>query len=309
MSGSHPIPKFVYLWSGTLRIEGVTNTEQIMRLTKLAIATLWACSLSSHSYNLPPENLILANTYQQGIDVSEYWKSEKLDGIRALWDGNHLYTRNGNQIYAPTWFTEQLPKVRLEGELWAGRGKFHLVQSTVLDHTPSDTAWREIKFMLFDMPGAAGDYQKRYYNILHWVSLIDESHVGYIEHVPIQNEKALFHQLDNIDERNGEGLMLRKITSRYQAGRSNDLLKLKRHHDAEATVIGYKSGTGKYKGMMGSILVHTEEGVEFYIGSGFSDKMRLSPPEIGSRITFRYNGFTQNGKPKFARFVREKSEY
>lgn len=280
-----------------------------MRLTKLAIATLWACSLSSHSYNLPPENLILANTYQQGIDVSEYWKSEKLDGIRALWDGNHLYTRNGNQIYAPTWFTEQLPKVRLEGELWAGRGKFHLVQSTVLDHTPSDTAWRKIKFMLFDMPGAAGDYQKRYYNILHWVSLIDESHVGYIEHVPIQNEKALFHQLDNIDERNGEGLMLRKITSRYQAGRSNDLLKLKRHHDAEATVIGYKSGTGKYKGMMGSILVHTEEGVEFYIGSGFSDKMRLSPPEIGSRITFRYNGFTQNGKPKFARFVREKSEY
>ncbi|TKF79202.1 DNA ligase [Vibrio kanaloae] len=280
-----------------------------MRLTKLAIATLWACSLSSHSYNLPPENLILANTYQQGIDVSEYWKSEKLDGIRALWDGNHLYTRNGNQIYAPTWFTEQLPKVRLEGELWAGRGKFHLVQSTVLDHTPSDTAWREIKFMLFDMPGAAGDYQKRYYNILHWVSLIDESHVGYIEHVPIKNEKALFHQLDNIDERNGEGLMLRKITSRYQAGRSNDLLKLKRHHDAEATVIGYKSGTGKYKGMMGSILVHMEEGVEFYIGSGFSDKMRLSPPEIGSRITFRYNGFTQNGKPKFARFVREKSEY
>lgn len=280
-----------------------------MRLTKLAIATLWACSLSSHSYNLPPENLVLANTYQQGIDVSEYWKSEKLDGIRALWDGNHLYTRNGNQIYAPTWFTEQLPKVRLEGELWAGRGKFHLVQSTVLDHTPSDTAWREIKFMLFDMPGAAGDYQKRYYNILHWVSLIDESHVGYIEHVPIKNEKALFHQLDNIDERNGEGLMLRKITSRYQAGRSNDLLKLKRHHDAEATVIGYKSGTGKYKGMMGSILVHTEEGVEFYIGSGFSDKMRLSPPEIGSRITFRYNGFTQNGKPKFARFVREKSEY
>ncbi|SBS24727.1 DNA ligase [Vibrio toranzoniae] len=283
--------------------------EQIMRLTKLAIATLWACSLSSHSYNLPPENLVLANTYQQGINVSEYWKSEKLDGIRALWDGNHLYTRNGNQIYAPTWFTEQLPKVRLEGELWAGRGKFHLVQSTVLDHTPSDTAWREIKFMLFDMPGAAGDYQKRYYNILHWVSLIDESHVGYIEHVPIKNEKALFHQLDNIDERNGEGLMLRKITSRYQAGRSNDLLKLKRHHDAEATVIGYKSGTGKYKGMMGSILVHTEEGVEFYIGSGFSDKMRLSPPEIGSRITFRYNGFTQNGKPKFARFVREKSEY
>ncbi|WP_261885912.1 DNA ligase [Vibrio pomeroyi] len=280
-----------------------------MRLTKLAVATLLAFSLPSHSSYLPPEQLVLANTYKQGIDVSEYWTSEKLDGIRALWDGKHFYTRNGNRIYAPKWFTESLPQVHLEGELWAGRGKFHLVQSTVLDHTPSDNAWRQIDFMLFDMPGAAGDYQKRYYNILHWVSVIDESHVGYVEHSPIKNEEALFHQLDNVDERHGEGLMLRKITSRYQAGRSNDLLKLKRHHDAEATVIGYKTGTGKYKGMMGSILVHNEQGVEFYIGSGFTDKMRLSPPEIGSRITFRYNGLTQNGKPKFARFVREKSDY
>ncbi|MFS1460958.1 DNA ligase [Vibrio lentus] len=280
-----------------------------MRLTKLAIATLWACTLPAHSLYLPPDQLVLANTYQQGIDVSQYWKSEKLDGIRALWDGEHLYTRNGNRIYVPKWFVAKLPKVHLEGELWAGRGNFHIVQSTVLDHTPSDTAWRKIDFMLFDMPGAAGDYQKRYYNILHWASVIDEKHIGYIEHFPIPNEELLFEQLDNIDEENGEGIMLRKITSRYQAGRSNDLLKLKRHHDAEATVIGYKGGTGKYKGMMGSILVHTEEGVEFYIGSGFSDKMRLAPPEIGSRITFRYNGFTQNGKPKFARFVREKSEY
>ncbi|MEZ8557893.1 DNA ligase [Vibrio cyclitrophicus] len=280
-----------------------------MRLTKLAIATLWACSFTSHSSYLPPEHLVLANNYQQGIDVSQYWTSEKLDGIRALWDGEHLYTRNGNRIYAPNWFIEKLPKVQLEGELWAGRGNFHIVQQTVLDHIPSDTAWRKIDLMLFDMPGAAGDYQKRYYNIIHWVSVINESHVGYVEHYPIHNEETLFHQLDNVDERNGEGLMLRKITSRYQAGRSNDLLKLKRHHDAEATVIGYKGGTGKYKGMMGSILVHTEEGVEFYIGNGFSDKLRLAPPEIGSRITFRYNGFTQNGKPKFARFVREKSEY
>ena len=89
----------------------------------------------------------------------------------------------------------------------------------------------------------------------------------------------------------------------------NDLLKLKRHHDAEAIVVGYKSGTGKYSGMMGSLLVHTEEGIQFYIGTGFTDEMRLDPPPIGSRITFRYNGYTQNGKPKFARFIREKAEY
>ncbi len=94
----------------------------MMRLTKLAVATLLAFSLPSHSSYLPPEQLVLANTYKQGIDVSEYWTSEKLDGIRALWDGKHLYTRNGNRIYAPKWFTESLPEVHLEGELWAGQG-------------------------------------------------------------------------------------------------------------------------------------------------------------------------------------------
>ncbi|NOH96358.1 DNA ligase [Vibrio sp. 99-70-13A1] len=280
-----------------------------MKLTQLAIATCLSFpSYASQSY-LPPESLVLANQYEQGVNVDEYWKSEKLDGVRAVWDGAHLYTRNGNRIYAPSWFTQNLPNVRLEGELWAGRGKFHIVQSTVLDQTPDDDAWKTIDLMLFDMPGAAGDYQKRYYNILHWVAVINEDHIKYVTHTPISSEKVLFQHLDNIGSEEGEGLMLRKVSSRYQAGRSNDLLKLKQHHDAEAVILGYKGGTGKYKGMMGSVLVKTDEGAEFYIGSGFTDDLRLSPPEIGSTITFRYNGFTQNGIPKFARFVRQRNDY
>ncbi len=280
-----------------------------IRWSQLALAITFALPCAAEPIGLPPERLVLANQYEQGIDVNQYWKSEKLDGVRAVWDGEHLFTRNGNRIYPPSWFVESLPNIKLEGELWAGRGNFHLVQSTVLDKTPTDEAWKKIDYMLFDMPGAAGDYQKRYYNIMHWVALIQESHIKYIEHTPIKSEQALFHHLDNVDVDKGEGLMLRKVSSRYQAGRNNDLLKLKRHHDAEAMVIGYKSGTGKYKGMMGSVLVKLQDGSEFYIGSGFSDAMRLSPPEIGSTITFRYNGFTQNGIPKFARFIREREEY
>ncbi|MGF1755360.1 DNA ligase [Vibrio makurazakiensis] len=282
-----------------------------MKLTKIAIAIVMTFSIPSYADypQLPPEDLVLANRYEQGIDITQYWRSEKLDGIRAVWDGENLFTRNGNRIYAPRWFIEKLPELKVEGELWAGRGNFHLVQTTVLDKTPTDEAWKKIDFMLFDMPGAAGDYQKRYYNIIHWVNSINEPHIKYIEHTPIQSEQELFFELDNIDFDNGEGLMLRKVSSRYQAGRSNDLLKLKRHHDSEALVIGYKPGTGKYKGMMGSVLVRLESGEEFYIGSGFTDAKRLSPPEIGSTITFRYNGLTQNGIPKFARFVRERENH
>ncbi|WP_033197421.1 DNA ligase, partial [Vibrio ordalii] len=174
-----------------------------------------------------------ANSYQHGIDVAEYWKSEKLDGIRAIWNGQYLHTRNGNKINAPAWFTDPLPNEALEGELWAGRGQFHHVQQTVLDKVPSDTAWQSIRFMLFDMPQAVGDYQQRYLKIIQLSSMIDAGHIAYVEHSPIHSEKELFGYLDNVSERKGEGVMLRKINADYQAGRSNDLLKLKKHQDAE----------------------------------------------------------------------------
>ncbi|USD39942.1 DNA ligase [Vibrio sp. SCSIO 43135] len=280
-----------------------------LRLSTLSIALLIA--LPSHSeaelgYDLAVMN---AKSYQAGINVLDYWKSEKLDGIRAIWTGSQLVTRNGHRIFAPLWFTESLPNYPLEGELWAGRGNFHVVQQTVLDKYPNNTLWKQIDFMIFDMPEAAGDYQKRYYNIVYWVEQVDEAHIKYIEHTPILSEKELFHHLDNITDKQGEGLMLRKISCRYQAGRSTDMLKLKKHQDTEATVVGYKVGNGKFAGMMGSLLVRLDSGLEFYIGSGFSELERQNPPKIGSVITFRYNGLTQNGVPKFARYVRERVTY
>ncbi|UUM31730.1 DNA ligase [Vibrio japonicus] len=248
----------------------------------------------------------LAKNYSNDVDVKDYWVSEKLDGIRAIWNGKKLLTRNGVEIKAPSWFTQPLPDYPLEGELWAGRGKFHLVQQTVLDQTPIDKAWKQIDFMLFDMPQAAGDYTKRYYNIVYFTRVAKSDHIKYIEHLPVETEQSLYDYLDQVDDKKGEGLMLRKITSRYQAGRSNDLVKLKKFQDAEALVIGYKGGKGKYRGQMGALLVQLESGQQFYLGSGFNDLQRQDPPKIGTTITFRYNGYTQNGVPKFARFIRER---
>ena len=50
--------------------------------------------------------------------------SEKLDGVRAYWDGHNFYSRNGNQFPAPDWFKEHMPSCELDGELWAGRRQF-----------------------------------------------------------------------------------------------------------------------------------------------------------------------------------------
>lgn len=251
--------------------------------------------------------LMHAKNYQDGINTAEYWKSEKLDGIRAIWNGKALKTRSGKSLIAPEWFTEALPNFPVEGELWAGRGNFHIVQQTVLDKTPHTQSWKKISFMLFDMPHAAGDFRKRYFNIVHTVNQIDVEHIKYVVHTPIASEAELFHYLDNVSGESGEGVMLRKVTSRYQAGRSTDILKLKKFHDAEARVIGYRVGRGKYQGMLGSLLVKLDNGIEFYIGSGFSDDQRKHPPEIGSTVTFRHNGYTDNGVPKFARYLRERS--
>ncbi|MGY5513093.1 DNA ligase [Vibrio antiquarius] len=276
-----------------------------LKMTLIALAVMTASSQLQADTSLTPP-VSLAQSYQDGIDVSEYWYSEKLDGIRAYWTGQHLVTRNGNRIYAPDWFIDSLPDYPLDGELWAGRGNFHLVQQTVLDKTPVESAWRNIDFMIFDMPYSAGDYRKRYYNIKDLVLEVDQPHIKYVEHRAIQKEAHLFTQLDKISISDGEGVMLRKVSSRYQAGRGSDLLKLKRYADDEALVVGYKPGTGRLLGMMGAMLVRLPDGTEFYIGSGFTDEVRRQPPKIGSTVTFRYNGFTHTGKPRFARFLRER---
>ncbi|EGU29266.1 DNA ligase [Vibrio ichthyoenteri ATCC 700023] len=279
-----------------------------MTLVASSILLAMSSNASEQATNTPMMPVLLAHSYEQGIDIEQYWKSEKLDGIRAIWDGKTLRTRKGKVIVAPSWFTKPLPDFPLEGELWAGRGNFHIVQQTVLDRTPVDAGWQKIEFMLFDMPHAAGDYKKRYYNIVYLVAGLNASHVDYVEHTPIESEQELLHYLDAVNDTNGEGIMLRRTDSRYQAGRSSDLLKLKSYQDDEAVVVGYKVGKGKYKGRMGAVLVEWKPGVRFYIGSGFSDELRKSPPPLGSTITFRHNGYTSNDIPKFARYVRMRIE-
>ena len=51
----------------------------------------------------------LANVYRGDVDLGRYWISEKLDGVRARWDGIALLSRRGNRFNAPGWFVEGFP--------------------------------------------------------------------------------------------------------------------------------------------------------------------------------------------------------
>lgn len=261
-------------------------------------------SRDGHQQGLPP--VALANDYRQSIVVKRYWFSEKYDGIRAIWNGQQLITRTGNPIYAPSWFTAGLPNDWIEGELWAGRGNFHTVQKTVLDHQPDSRAWRHIQWMVFDMPKAAGVYPQRYALLSHWVTVFQRSHVRLVDYQPVVSHQQLLTTLAKVDDQQGEGIMLQSVTDDYRAGRSDALLKLKSVADAEATVIGYKPGQGRWKGMVGSLKVRDNKGQVFFLGSGLSEQQRRHPPAIGSSVTFRHNGFTYKGTPRFARFLRER---
>lgn len=253
--------------------------------------------LKNHS-----QRVMLANEYHDEINLDDYWYSEKYDGIRALWNGEFFQTRQGNRIYAPDWFIARFPKQPLDGELWVGRGQFNHVQKTVLDVVPNDQDWENVLFMAFDMPDEDGEYIQRYAALKKCLNETYAIHLRLAEHLPLPTEVELDRLLDNIERLNGEGIMLRNKHSAYNTGRSDDLLKVKNYQDDEAVVIGYKPGKGKYEGLTGSLLVQWKNGKTFYVGSGLSNKERKIPPPIGSVITFRYNGLTHNGLPRFVRF-------
>ncbi len=255
-----------------------------------------------------PPALMLANDYHAQIDIASYWVSEKYDGIRALWTGTALITRSGHPIHAPDWFVAGWPAEPLDGELWIARGRFERLASTVRDRKPDEDAWREVKFMAFDLPAEAAQFSSRLATLDQLLAGTESHTLQKVHHWRVSSEPALLSQLNELIAAGGEGLMLHRADSYYHGERSDDLLKLKAHLDAEAEVIGYVPGQGKYAGMMGALRVRRPDGLEFNLGTGFSDAERRHPPGIGKRVTYSFSGVTARGVPRFARFVRVHAE-
>ena len=252
--------------------------------------------------------LLLAQVYRPGLPLQDYWVSEKYDGVRGFWDGRTLRTRGGETVQAPAWFTAGWPEVPMDGELWAGRGRFSHAQSTTRQQQPGDVAWRQIRFMVFDLPGDKGTFDQRLPALNALVESLGQPWVQAVPQRRVANDAALQALLHRTVRAGGEGLMLHRGASLYRAGRSDDLIKVKTHEDTEARVVAHLPGKGRHAGRLGALLVEMPSGQRFRLGAGFSDADRERPPPVGSWVTYRFRGTHNGGLPRFASFVRARAD-
>lgn len=273
----------------------------------LLFVTLVCGNLNTLAKDKVPQ-VLLAEIYKTGIDVKQYLISEKLDGVRAIWDGKQLTSRQGNVINAPNWFIKDLPKIALDGELWLARGQFDALSGAVRKDIPIDVEWQKITYQIFELPNAKGDFATRAKQMIEIVKQANLPQLKAVTQFRVKDEKALKIKLNQVVKNGGEGLMLHRADAQYITGRSDVLLKLKLQLDAEAIVIAHLPGKGKYVGKLGALLVEAQDGIRFKLGTGFSDAQRENPPAIGSTITYTYLDKTKNGKPKFASFLRVRNE-
>ncbi|HEX9194744.1 MAG TPA: DNA ligase [Azonexus sp.] len=252
--------------------------------------------------------ILLAEAYRNQVDVTQYLVSEKLDGVRAIWDGQTLRFRSGKTINAPRWFLDGLPKRSLDGELWLGHATFERLSGIVRREVPEDAEWRQVHYMIFEMPGAPGTFVQRAALIGEVVKQANVPWLHEIEQLPVVDRNSLQKRMKEIVRAGGEGLMLHRADAHYETGRSDTLLKMKPWEDAEALVIGHLPGKGKYTGVLGALRVRTEDGREFSLGTGFTDQQRRDPLPVGTTVTYRYRDLTKHGLPRFASFLRVREE-
>jgi DNA ligase 1 len=253
----------------------------------------------------PP--LLLAERWDNVQDLAGWWLSEKLDGVRAYWDGKSLISRLGNRFHAPDWFLEGLPDIPLDGELWIGRKAFQRTVGIVRRQDKTDL-WKQVRYVAFDAPAVDDAFEGRLAAIRTHIERYRPTYLTAHEHAICISLDHLRAELARIEELGGEGLMLRQPESRYEVGRSVTLLKIKSFRDDEARVLEHLKGAGRHKGRLGALLVELANGTQFSVGTGFSDAERGAPPPIGSLITFRYQELSDGGVPRFPSYVGVRSD-
>ena len=248
------------------------------------------------------QEVLLAERWTPDVDPTGYWMSDKLDGVRGYWDGSEMRSRNGNRFDIPDWFRKDLPQgVPQDGELYAGPGRFNEAISIVRSGTADPVRWKNIRYMVFDLPDHPGLFEDRMRELDKIVA--GTTHGVAVRQTLCTSSRHMKQFHDAAKAKGAEGTMLREANSYYERRRSRTLMKVKDFFDVEATVVGHVLGLGKHKGRLGAYEACLNNGTRFNVGTGMSDAERGRPAPVGSIITVRYQELTPAGVPRFPSFV------
>lgn len=242
-------------------------------------------------------------------DIAGWVASEKYDGVRALWDGQTLRSRQGKIFCAPSSFLSQLPPFALDGELWAGRGEFEKTTSITAS---CDERWGELKYMVFDVPFESGGLLKRLGVLRDFLATHKVEQIKIIEQIPLKDKNEAYALLDELSAKGAEGIVVRDPNAPYKHGRQDSILKLKKFKDAECKITKIIPRSDD-ENAIGAVFCQDLESKEsFKIGSGFGKltncEQNPQPKCLkkGDIITYKYQNLTKNNKPRFASFLRKK---
>ena len=280
-------------------------TEIMFTLPRHILRVLWLALLllpMPAVYAQKPD-VFLLKTYDGSQDVVGWVMSEKLDGVRSVWDGKRLLSRNGQVLHAPAWFTRDFPPFALDGELWSKRADFENIVSIVRTKTP-DARWEQLRYHVFEVPRQAGGLPDRLAVLRSYLRQQRSERIVIIPQIRVNAAAELTGFLAEVSAGGGEGVVVRDPDQPYETGRLSSALKVKNHLDTECVVREILPGKGKYTGQMGALRCEMADGNQVNIGSGFSDALRAQPPSVGSVITFKYYGLTKKGKPRFPVYLR-----
>lgn len=247
------------------------------------------------------QDILLLKEYKDQ-NISGWLMSEKLDGIRAIWDGKKLISRNENIFFAPTWFVKNFPPFKLDGELYSKANDFENISSITSKKYPNES-WKQLKYYIFEVPNQDGNLTKRLEVLQNYLKNHDVKYIKIIKQIKVKNKSHMKKFLKEVEKKGGEGVVLRDANAKYIAKRTSKALKVKSFHDSECVVVAIHKGKGKYKNKLGS-LTCKDSNISFKIGSGFSDAQRTNPPSLGDIITYKHQGYTKNKKPRFPVFLR-----
>lgn len=238
-------------------------------------------------------------------DPAGWLVSEKLDGVRASWDGHRLRLRGGRVIHAPAWFTAGLGPEPLDGELWLGRGRF---AETVGIVRGSDAgAWAELTYQVFDATDHPGGFADRDAWLAEYAASLPP-HVRHVPHVACDGFEHLDRLFADWTAAGAEGVILRDPDAAGESGRSGAMLKRKAVSDLDATVVAHVPGTGQWAGETGSLVCETAAGQRFRVSAGLTAVDRQAPPAVGALVVIRYHELTEAGKPRFPVFAGMRAE-